>query len=69
MRINFKLGEIMEKERFDDICSKLNIDELVKQSAVQQFIEISRNTILDVSVGRFTRCFTYSAAEKRARDY
>lgn len=51
MKIVTKTSEAMEKEQFDEICSKLNIDEFVKQSAVQQFNEISRNTILDVSVG------------------
>lgn len=38
----------MEKEQFDDICSRLNIDEITKRNAIQQFEEISRNTILDV---------------------
>lgn len=39
----------MEMEQFDEICSKLNIDEISKKNAIQQFTEISRNTILDVS--------------------
>lgn len=45
-----KLFGKMEKEQFDDICSRLNIDETSKRSAIQQFEEISRNTILDVSI-------------------
>lgn len=39
----------MEKEQFDEICSKLNIQSEKKKIAIQQFTEISRNTILDVS--------------------
>lgn len=40
----------MEKETFfDEICSKLNIDSIVKKNAYLQFSEISHNTILDVS--------------------
>lgn len=42
----------MEKELFDEICSKLNIDENVKLNARKQYLDISRNTILDVSVLR-----------------
>lgn len=49
MKIDRRMREKMEKEQFDEICSKLNIDEIVKQSAIQQYNEISRNTILDVS--------------------
>lgn len=40
----------MEKEQFEDICSRLNIDETSKNSAIKQFTEISRNTILEVSL-------------------
>lgn len=40
----------MEKEQLVELCAKLNIDETVKKSAIQQFTEISRNTILDVSI-------------------
>lgn len=69
MKIDFKLSEIMEKEPFDDICSKLNIDEFVKQGAIQQYNEISRNTILDVSSGRFIRCIIQSAAGQHVKDY
>lgn len=43
----------MEKEQFDEICSRLNIDEVSKKFAIQQFTEISRNTILEVS----SRCY------------
>jgi hypothetical protein len=40
----------MEKEPFfDEICSKLNIDSVVKKNAYEQFVDLSRNTILDVS--------------------
>lgn len=40
---------MMEKEQFDEICSLINIDENSKKNAIQQYTEISRNTILDVS--------------------
>lgn len=40
---------MLEKEHFDEICSKLAIDEGVKRSAIAQYTEISKNTILDVS--------------------
>ena len=40
----------MEKEPFfDEICSKLNIDSVVRKSAYLQFNEVSKNTILNVS--------------------
>lgn len=39
----------MEKEQFEEICFKLNIDESSKNIAIKQFTEISRNTILEVS--------------------
>lgn len=39
----------MEKDQFDEICSKLNIDEILKNIAIKQFTEVSRNTILEVS--------------------
>lgn len=40
----------MEKEPFfDEICSKLNIDSVVRNSAYLQFKEVSKNTILNVS--------------------
>lgn len=38
----------MEQEQFDEICSKLNIDESTKKAAIKQYIEISENTILSV---------------------
>lgn len=40
----------MEKEPFfDEICSKLNIDSVVRKNAYLQFKEVSKNTILNVS--------------------
>jgi hypothetical protein len=40
---------MLEKEQFDEICSKLSVDEGLKKLAIAQYTEISKNTILDVS--------------------
>jgi hypothetical protein len=37
-------------EEFDDICIKLNIDHCNKANAIQKFKEVTRNTILEVSL-------------------
>lgn len=50
---------MMEKEQFDEICSLINIDENCKKNAIQQYSEISRNTILDVSGRGFVQSAAY----------
>lgn len=37
------------QEKLAEICSKLNIDETSKQSAIQNFTEVRKKTILEVS--------------------
>lgn len=41
---------MMGPEQIDAICSKLNINETAKQSAIKQYKEITENTILSVSM-------------------
>jgi hypothetical protein len=40
---------MLEKERFEEICSILSIDEVIKKEAIKHFGEVQRDTILDVS--------------------
>lgn len=38
------------QEKLAEVCSKLNIDETSKQLAIENFTEVRKKTILDVSI-------------------
>ncbi|CAG9799243.1 unnamed protein product [Chironomus riparius] len=55
----------MEKEPFfDEICSKLNIDSVVRKNAYLQFKEVSKNTILNGDIKHWICCAIFTACSK-----
>ncbi|CRL03456.1 CLUMA_CG016372, isoform A [Clunio marinus] len=54
----------MEREQFDEICSKLNIDEYTKSSAIKQFTEITKTTILEGNQQEWFCCALWSTCNR-----